>query len=71
MYGLRSSIDFAALALAEPRSLLVAGAAQFGDDHRLVELCNRAQDLANQHGSGGFVGEAVRAVGRDQRDALG
>jgi hypothetical protein len=64
-------MTLAAFALARARPLPIASAPELGDDHRPVELRDRAKDLTDQPRRRRVVEEGVRAVGRDQRDAEG
>jgi hypothetical protein len=62
-------IALAALAFAVPGPLAVAGAAQIGYRHGLVEFGDSAEDLSNELGCRAGICELVWAIRSNRRDA--
>ena len=69
-FGLQFCVALAAFnLLAGERSLALSGTLQLGHHHRLVELRDCAEYLADQLRCGCVVEEGLRAMGCDQLDA--
>src|SRR5690242_6346051 len=68
--GMQLGMGLPAFALAGSLALSLAGCRELGDCGRLLELCDRPEHLAHQHGGRGVLEEIVRRRRRHESDTL-